>query len=330
MDFIRYIASKDVRQYLYDIDYKLSADQVIFVVLSCSFISVDEKVKALDDYLQSSEELPLTSITDESFSETIGLTSHEFIRRYKRDVETMTEFMKANTSGYFYQARIMYEGNSDPDLIGCFKTYKSCFEAIIKYSEENEIEPNVRLRVDKFPFDDDDSGNGENYLSDSNYCLFSNNLELMDIHVYDNNCKTYGVGIDGMYVGIPMPFRKGDIVSLGRDINGVYLGYHPEKPEDYKPGRSYGDILFYGIYAENCGFDGGYGIVFNYDVEYKDPALLSGDDLKLIPLSKYLKGEIDSDELYRNVRIIELKKEKEKEDEYLSEFCSSLAELGIK
>ena len=47
MDFIGYIASKDVRQYLYDIDYKLSADQVIFVVLSCSFISVDEKVSTL-------------------------------------------------------------------------------------------------------------------------------------------------------------------------------------------------------------------------------------------------------------------------------------------
>lgn len=330
MDYIRYIASKDVRQYLYDIDYKLSADKVIFVVLSCSFISVDEKVKALDYYLQSSDAVPLTSITDESFSETIGLTSHEFIRRYKSDVEAMAEFMKANTSGYFYQARIMYEGNSEPNLIGCFKTYKSCFEAITKYSEENEMESNERLRIDKFPFDDDDSGNGENYLSDSNYCLFSNNLELMDIYVYDNNCKTYGVGIDGMYVGIPMPFKKGDIVSLGRDINGVYLGYHPEKPEDYKTGRSYGDILLYGIYAEEYGFDGGYGIVFNYDVEYKDPALLSGDDLKLIPLSKYLKGEIDSDELYRNVRIIELKKEKEKEDEYLSVFCSSLAELGIK
>lgn len=149
--------------------------------------------------------------------------------------------------------------------------------------------------------------NGENYLSDSNYCLFSNNLELMDVYVYDNNCKTYGVGIDGMYVDIPMPFRKGDIVTLGRDINGVYLGYHPEKPEDYKPGHSYGDILFYGIYAEECGFDGGYVIVFNYNVEYKDPSLLSDDDLKLIPLSKYLKGELDSDEFYRNVRILELK-----------------------
>lgn len=80
MDFIRYISSKDVRQYLYDIDYKLSADQIIFIVLSCSFISIDEKLKALNDFRQTSDDVPLTSITDESFSETIGLTSHEFIR----------------------------------------------------------------------------------------------------------------------------------------------------------------------------------------------------------------------------------------------------------
>lgn len=330
MDFIRYISSKDVRQYLYDIDYKLSADQIIFIVLSCSFISIDEKLKALNDFRQTSDDVPLTSITDECFSETIGLTSHEFIRRYKSDVETMSEFMKANTCGYFYQVSLQYEDNLETELIGCFKSYKTCFEALSEYSKENVMKPGERLRIDKFPFDDEDSGNGENYLSDSNYCLFSNNLELMDINVYDNNCKTCGIGIDGMYVGIPMPFKKGDIVSIGRDINGVYLGYHPEKPEDYKPGRSYGDILLYGIYAEEHGFDGGYGIVFNYNVEYKDPALLYGDDLKLIPVSKYLKGELDSDEFYRNVRILELKKEKEKEDEYLSVFCSSLAELGIK
>ena len=89
MDFIRYVNSKDVRQYLYDIDYKLSADQVIFIVLSCPFISVDEKVKSLQEYLQSSDALPLTSITDMSFQETFGITSHEFIRRYISDVRNM-------------------------------------------------------------------------------------------------------------------------------------------------------------------------------------------------------------------------------------------------
>ena len=126
-------------------------------------------------------------------------------------------------------------------------------------------------------------------------------------------------------------FHNGhEFVDLGLSVKWATCNIGAEKPEDYKPGRSYGDILLYGIYAEEHGFDGGYGIVFNYNVEYKDPALLSGDDLKLIPVSKYLKGELDSDEFYRNVRILELKKEKEKEDEYLSVFCSSLAELGIK
>ena len=129
MDFIRYISSKDVRQYLYDIDYKLSADQIIFIVLSCSFISIDEKLKALNDFRQTSDDVPLTSITDECFSETIGLTSHEFIRRYKSDVETMSEFMKANTCGYFYQVSLQYEDNLETELIGCFKSYKTCFEA---------------------------------------------------------------------------------------------------------------------------------------------------------------------------------------------------------
>lgn len=329
MDFIRYVNSKDVRQYLYDIDYKLSADQVIFVVLTCPFISVDEKVKSLEEYLQSSDALPLTSITDMSFQETFGLTSHEFIRRYISDVRNMTAFMKADTRGYFYQARIQHEGKLEPEPIECFKSYKACFDAVRNYSKEYSMDPEDRLRIDKLSFDDDEEGNGENYLSDSNYCLFSKNLDLMNIYVYDHNCKTYGVGIEGMYVGIPMPFKKGDIVTLGKDINGVYLGYHPEKMEDYKTGRSMGDILFYGIYALENGFEGGYGNVFCYDLEYADPASLSGADLKLVPLSRFMKGEIEADEFYNAVRLIELQREKEREDEYLQSFSSSLKELGI-
>ena len=193
MDFIRYVNSKDVRQYLYDIDYKLSADQVIFVVLSCPFISVDEKVKSLEEYLQSSDALPLTSITDMSFQETFGINSHEFIRRYISDVRNMTAFMKADTRGYFYQVRIQHKGKLEPEPIECFKSYKACFDAIRNYSKEYSMDPEDRLRIDKLSFDDEEEGNGENYLSDSNYCLFSKNLDLMNIYVYDHPEASWSV-----------------------------------------------------------------------------------------------------------------------------------------
>uniref|UniRef100_UPI0025D3B2D4 hypothetical protein n=1 Tax=uncultured Succinivibrio sp. TaxID=540749 RepID=UPI0025D3B2D4 len=102
-----------------------------------------------------------------------------------------------------------------------------------------------------------------------------------------------------------------------------------EKMEDYKTGRSMGDILFYGIYALENGFEGGYGNLFCYDLEYADPASLSGADLKLVPLGRFMKGEIEADEFYNAVRLIELQREKEREDEYLQAFSSSLKELGI-
>ncbi|SKA58063.1 hypothetical protein SAMN02745213_00332 [Succinivibrio dextrinosolvens DSM 3072] len=329
MDFIRYVNSKDIRHYLYDIDYKLSPDQKIFIVLACSFIGVDEKVKALESYLQSSDDLPLTSITDEiNYSELVGITSHEFIRRYISDVKAMTAFMKDYSQGYFYQAKIEYESNSDSDLLGYFKSFQSCFDAVQKYSKENQMGDNERFRIEKILFDDAYYC-GDNYLSGSSYCFYSNNLQLMDIYVYDNNCKTYGVGIDGMYIGIPMPFKRGDIVTLGRNHSSVYLGYHPEKPEDYKQGRSFGDILYYGIYPFATGFRSGWGIPFSYELEYANLSLLHGNELKLIPLSKYLKGEIEVDEFYKTVRYQEIKTEEALEKEYLSTFFDSLEKVGI-
>lgn len=42
-----------------------------------------------------------------------------------------------------------------------------------------------------------------------------------------------------------------------------------------------------------------------------------------------MKGEIEADEFYNAVRLIELQREKEREDEYLQAFSSSLKELGI-
>jgi len=47
MDYIQFVNSKDIRNYLYYIDYKLSVDQMIFVVLRCIFISIEKKIDAL-------------------------------------------------------------------------------------------------------------------------------------------------------------------------------------------------------------------------------------------------------------------------------------------
>ena len=53
MDFIRFINSRDIREYLYSIDYQLSLEQKLFVVDKCYRIPLSEKLIAFEDILSN-------------------------------------------------------------------------------------------------------------------------------------------------------------------------------------------------------------------------------------------------------------------------------------
>jgi hypothetical protein len=44
MDFIRFVNSRDIREYLYSLDYKLTGEQKLYLIDNCYRITLSEKI----------------------------------------------------------------------------------------------------------------------------------------------------------------------------------------------------------------------------------------------------------------------------------------------
>lgn len=324
MDFIQFVNSKDIRKYLYDIDYKLSVDQMIFVVLRCMFISVEKKIEALLEIKNSTKNVALTSIGKDSyFKELSGIFAYEFIDRYIDNIQRQLKLMKSATDDTFYEVRSMYEDDcGDFSHYAYFRTYDKCIDGI--KSDRELLEANSFFEIIKHSFSNPE------YIDSK--CIVSRNFEVMELEVhqsygeYDNDPSAY-LYDSVQFISLPMPFKHGDIVKaccapyyyrFRNNSNCVFIGYRPSKAEDFKSHRDGGDILFFAYYATDCGFGQSDGSPFSYELEYATPDPKNEEDQKLILLSDFIKGKLGPDGFYSALRCLELRGAAEYEKSNLS------------
>ncbi len=323
MDYIQFVNSKDIRKYLYDINYKLSVDQMIFVVLRCMFISVEKKIEALLEIKNTTENVALTSIGKESyFHELSGILAYDFIDRCVNNIQRQLKMLKTATDDTFYEVRSMYEEDcGDFSHYAYYRSYEQCVEGI--RSDKELIEENSFFEIIKHSFKSAEDNDSK--------CIISRNFEVMDLDVHlpaDEFDKDPSVCLHDMvqFISLPMPFKRGDIVyarsapyyyRFRNNSNCVFIGYRPEKTEDLKPHRDGGDILFFAYYVSDCGFGQSDGNPFSYELEYATLNPKKNDDKKLILLSDFIKRKIGPDEFYSALRCLELKDAIDNEKSYL-------------
>ena len=56
MDFRDYVNSRDIREYLYKIDYKLSSTQKLDIVECNHYLTVEQKLSLLEELLKENDE----------------------------------------------------------------------------------------------------------------------------------------------------------------------------------------------------------------------------------------------------------------------------------
>lgn len=325
MDFIQFVNSKDIRKYLYDINYKLSVDQMIFVVLRCMFISVDKKIEALLEIKRTTSNVALSSIGRESyFNELSGIMSYEFIDRCIDNFNQQLVHIKTSSDENFYEVKSLAEdAGGEYSHYAYYRTFDQCIKAI--KTDRELLDENIFFEIIKHSF-----SNPEN---DGSICTLSKNLEVMVLLIsqplYDKNGKKLEDIYDQIqFVSLPMPFKKGDIVKANcppylfrfRDnSNCVFLGYRPHCAEDLRPHRDGVDILFFAYYAANYGFSQSDGDPFSYELEYATLDPKKYKDQKLILLSDLIKGKLGPDAFYLSIRYLESKENMSDEKDY---FCS--------
>ncbi len=283
MEVIDFVNSRDIREYWKAIGYEPSSLESAWLIWQGKNHTLKEKHSAWLNLLDGSTDCAVPAGAFDLPQSSL----HNFLRRYIQiDEELINAFYFRDDKAVF-SYRMYFDDNGDrewysepalfytfedafehardgieapqPDFIEFVKTYiggegKQIF---VRFNSEKEI-----VRVDE-----------SDYLTDSkDYEIFQ--------EVFRN-----------MSFAFPTPFQKGDIVSTAR---GIYT----------RPSYCGGTYVFEKVITEgDCAFATGYCVDGNGEVychkdhDYMDlerkMSTLINEDKMLIPISKYLSGEID-------------------------------------
>ncbi|MBE6422845.1 hypothetical protein [Succinivibrio dextrinosolvens] len=299
MDGIKFINSKHIQHHLREIDYRLSSEQILFLLLNNHFMTVDERIAALRELKETAPNDKLVSITNKFFEELVGIRLHDFIDSYLKNLNRHIAFLKEEDKRFCYQ---LY-GLSDSckyKLIGSFQNYENSHNRI---EEESDCYNYFKLK--KIPFEDafDREYFRQKYMElPYAEAYIDKSLVLMDCFANDTNSKPQDHYTDSMYITIPLPFRKGDIVRFRaspwiemtdkekKSEYSVFHSYAPTEDSLHKyQGTDRSDMYYCGYRPKKHGFKLNYYDFFCFDIEYADSAEIKGHNKRLKALSAVLK-----------------------------------------
>ncbi|WP_295365882.1 cyclic-phosphate processing receiver domain-containing protein [uncultured Succinivibrio sp.] len=321
MDFIRFVNSRDIREYLYELDYCLSGEQKLFLVDKCYRIPLEERLFALEELLAEPDEE--VTIRHPDF----------FVEQPKDGDKSETESLHALTKGILenYRIQISLLKNEEPESYYELSILEKGRYEFYSFARFPSFEAAVNGYKEDFSADDRDSvavvmltkyyysGTKNIYDNFSDRyvrAFFNSELELM--HIYDNEClpqERFNYTTDKLLIYLPMPFEPGDILVNSDDC--VYAGQTKGFNCDYESGAPFVAVSFIPDKTVSSGIDSSdincycyyfdsfsqYHLtsevnVHNYDLEYYRKPLTGKDRfLRIFGLKQKDTSAVSDEEL---------------------------------
>ena len=316
--------SRDIADHCLKIGYHFTTIETAYIIWHSNHHTLTDKHRAWQEIIET--------LPDETFRSNWDFdhhTLHSFLRTYMRlQNEFIKDFCTTKEAYiYTYATKRKYEDYYHPDDI-FFTSYEVCMKAL----KENELDDDPydeiakvkitrhRLYSSSISFHD---------VQEQESIVFDKQLQPIDI---EPACESEGekrflspsYGFYEMWVAIPTPFRKGNIVM---DID-VYLDYSQrhrpfilESIPYWRSGADNGDAcaaeverllnlgvdwtdMQEGVYFQDNNGDIYWDHAFDYlDLEYYREEL-QGTERFLAAVSSAIKGKISTEELLRSHSII--------------------------
>lgn len=111
MDFRDYVNSRDIREYLYKIDYKLSGAQKLDIVEYNHYLTVEQKLSLLEELLKENDEKLQCVIfsADGEHKSYKSNSLHVIIKRKIATYRKRLELLTKNESGCFYESSLLLD-----------------------------------------------------------------------------------------------------------------------------------------------------------------------------------------------------------------------------
>lgn len=214
MDIYEFFNSKDIAEYCRSIDHKFSAIETAYIVWYSDHHTLSEKHNAWQEIIDT--------LPDEKFHPHWDLenyTLHSFLREYMRLQNRYIEDFFQTQAGYVYVYDTTNTNVStvfDNDTV--YSNFEACFSALKKYEIGDDTYDTIsivtitRHKLYDSPISFCDA-------TESESIVFNNKLEPIELEPrYDGTEETsllcVGHGFYSMWVAIPVPFKKGDIVTV--------------------------------------------------------------------------------------------------------------------
>lgn len=305
MDIYSLVNSKDIRDYLRQIDYKFNSLEVAWLIYACRKLSYEEKKERWNELISTMSDCEVASRNNCAGWKSL----HAFLARYIEIIDQeIIEFYREEPYGtYVYMYSYLYNNDVGwteeyetifPSLEKCLEAYKRDVADLDEtYSPKGTGVVKFRLKRQSLMdacdiFEIECLGNGQ----------------LIDILRNTKRAETddeiLNDSFEGLWFDFPTPFKKGDIVWIPTDENEIEWdcdgGFVLSGLSTWNPSK------FMKEFGDNSDMNGfGYfvnpngtvyhEVMYNYmDLEYYHGPYKLNE--KILPaLSKFIKGEIEVD-----------------------------------
>ena len=287
------INSKAIGDYCRSIKHKFNTEELAVLIYRNNRMNINEKIEKYTDLINNYPDMEVIERINCKHYDSVKVMIKEEIRRLNNMDKELTE----NDSDSIYvwteynKSTLRYDYSSD--IRHTFKTFKEAFEDIQNYIEE--YDDTISFQITKKYF----SESKEIYAG---YIVENKKIKLTKI---ENGMDM--LDIDQIFLNIPTPFKKGDIlVSKSKsmvnydDYNEIfvldYLCTWSDELEELLAKGNYdsSDMIGYGYYL--CGKNNTEFVLdhkWDYDsFEYYDGKFI-GTNRILKDLSSFIQGKID-------------------------------------
>ncbi len=280
MNIFEFINSKDVRDYLLSINYEFSLIDMVFIINN-SKRPIKEKISAyIDIFIGITKGI----YKDTEIKKRINIGYHKSLRDF---LESYVTELKNHINDFYIcnndELYLLYIDNCD-----YFYFSSNDFDKIDAYiKNDNDYDQYI---IKKIKLDS----------TDVKQITLNKELEVIDFYVNDKYHNPVLDEIDGLWVDISTPFKKGDIVIYNNEPFVLDWIINQKHDKCYYNKKKYGDstdMIAYGYFIDDNNHIY-YECVHNYlDLEYfNDKSDLNKYNM-LNHISLFLKDEISLDYL---------------------------------
>ena len=336
MDYISLINSRDIREHLYEIGYRLSDLQKFYLIDCCHWLSYPDKVKKLIQLQDSCTDLRLEISGFDEIRSLKGLLKTVIKQREQALADFKNPYhadeMPCIYLGYLcvrtkHDDRITSENDTGSlaklfSLCGLFQSAEEALKATLTFAANHnssliKIEKRLMGAATPTPLFEaiyDAAGN-----------LFSLNMGTETSLSYKD-----------ISINLPLPFSRGDLLIkpdrrfyCGDDLpcqDCINLIYDSQLfcKNNFQKGHHSCFIQGYSL-SSGCQLPFKTNIEHEYDLEYSR-SKLTGNDALLIPFSLFLKGTLYPDEVLEYIDGLKKANLNQSLEKYLKE-CMDLKDL---